>query len=69
MKAAIDIILGLMQAAPAIAELLESLTGQSAPTLEERLRRARAAIADPIDVSEGDRARRERLERALRGEP
>lgn len=68
MKTAIEIVLGLMQAAPAIAELLESLTGQSKAAIEDRLKRARASIEAPTDTSAHDAARRVELERILRGE-
>lgn len=68
MKVAIDILLALIQASPAIGELLESLTGESKKTLEQRLHRARDAIEDPIDTTPGDVARRAELERILRGD-
>lgn len=67
-KTAIDVLLALLQASPAFAELIESLTGQSTATVVERLKRARAAIKDPIDPAPADAARRAELERILRGE-
>lgn len=67
-KTAIDVLLALLQASPAFAELIESLTGQSKATIVERLKRARAAIKDPIDTAPADATRRAELERILRGD-
>lgn len=65
---AIDVVLGLVKASPAIAEVLSSLAGTSEAEVVARLERARAAIRDPIDPTPADTARRARLERILRGE-
>ncbi len=67
-KTAIDVLLALLQASPAFAELIESLTGQSKATIVERLKRARVAIKDPIDTAPADATRRAELERILRGD-
>jgi len=48
--------------------IVEVVTGRKAEDLKERIAKARETIADPIDTSEDDAARWERLERALAGD-
>lgn len=51
------------------AEKIEGLvTDAERRSIQERIDRAKASIKDPIDPSDDDKARRERLERAIRGE-
>jgi hypothetical protein len=63
----IDVLIALIKTVPAIAELFEGLTGESAETVLERLERARAKVRDPIDTTPDDITRRAELERILRG--
>jgi hypothetical protein len=63
------LVLDLLQFALGASSKIEGLVAdEERRSIEERIARARAAIADPIDPSEDDAARRARLERILRGE-
>lgn len=66
-KIALDIVIGLIKAVPAIGEVLSSLTGETPEQLLERLERARREIKDPISTTADDAARRAELDRVLRG--
>lgn len=54
---------------PGVVEALAAIFGTSKEDVEAKLARAEAAVKDPIDVAPADAARREELERILRGEP
>lgn len=64
-----EIALRLFEMALEAAPLLvETIAGRSKAALKERIARARAAIAEPIDTGDEDRQRRARL-RAIFAEP
>jgi hypothetical protein len=67
-EVAIQVVRGIVEAAPDVAELIASIAGTSPAELSARLDRAEAAIREPIDPSVDDAARRARLDRILRGE-
>jgi len=63
------LVLTLLSAAlEAAPDLVEIVTGEERETLAERIERARSFAKDPIDPSEEDAARRQRMLQAVRGE-
>lgn len=62
------LISALAEAVPGFAKAIALIGGTDEATVEDRIARAKAAVKAPIDVGHDDAARRERLERALRGE-
>lgn len=64
-KLAIDLLLGVVKAVPAVGEVIGRLAGTSSASVVARLEMARASIADPLDTTADDLARRRRLDEAL----
>jgi hypothetical protein len=62
-------IFDALEGALKLAGTIEGLVSESErKSIQERIDRGRAAIKDPIAVSADDAARKEALERAIRGE-
>jgi hypothetical protein len=59
---AVKVLSGLIDALPAVAEVLGRLFGHDPKTVADRIKAAKAAIKDPIDVRPGDFAREARLQ-------
>lgn len=64
---AVDVLLAIVRAAPAVGEVLARMIGTSPEEVTARLELARATIVEPIDPSIPDAARRAKLEAVLRG--
>jgi hypothetical protein len=68
MDIGVKILLALAKAVPAVAEVIGRIAGGLTPEeVLARLELARAAVEDPIDTSASDAARRDEMERILRG--